>query len=106
MAFSGLHVACGYAGATSLRESGLSLLGKVVWAQTMVSAGATTNSAPAVSDAAGQPIFTVRASADSFVAIGPAPDASQANGPRIFVPAGERVEFYAQPGDKLAWVAA
>lgn len=104
MAFSGLHVTCGYAGSFTNRNTTLSLLGKVVWSQTFASAGTTTNSAPAASDAAGDPMFQVRASADSFVAIGPTPNAS--TGARIFVPAGERVEFYGQPGDRLAWVAA
>jgi hypothetical protein len=103
MAFSGLHVTCGIAGPMSNRSSMLSLMGKVLWSQTLPSAGTTTETAPDPQDR-GNPMFQVRAAADSFVAIAPAPNAT--TGPRIFVPAGERIEFYGEPGDKLAWVAA
>lgn len=104
MAFSGLHVTSAYAGPMSHRFAAMPLLGRPVWSETMASAATTAQAAPAVHDAAGEPIFQVRASADSFVAIGASPNAS--TGARIFVPAGEKVEFYAQPGDRLAWVLA
>ena len=106
MALSGLHITCGYASSSSHRHLGLPLLGKVVWAQTMTEAGITEHAAPSGNDTRGAPMFQVRSSVDAFVSPDPTPDASSANSKRIFVPAGERVEFYAEPGDKLAWVAA
>lgn len=104
MAFSGLHVTCGYAGGSVARHNDMPILGKISWSQTMASADTTTQSAPAVDDTRGDPMFQVIASADSYVAIGAAPNAS--TGARVLVLASERVEFYAEPGDKLAWVAA
>ena len=98
MALTGLHVWCGYAGSPQ------GLLGKGVWSQTMASAGTTTQAAPSATTPQGPPMFQVRASADAFVAIGAAPNAT--TGTRVFVPAGERVEFYAEAGDKLDWIPA
>ena len=104
MAFSGLHVACGYAGAVSARRDGMQILGKLIWSETMASAATTALSAPEVNDLKGDPIFQVRASADSYVAIAATPNAT--SGARLFVPAGDWVEMYAEPGDKLAWITA
>jgi hypothetical protein len=106
MAFTGLHVVCAYTGPESDREDAMSLIGKAVWAQTFAVAGTTTEAAPLPSPTSGAPVFQVRAAIDAFVAAAPIPDASSATSKRFFVPAGERVEFYVQPGDKLAWVAA
>ena len=104
MAFAGLHVTSGYAGSLTRRADTFGVLGRVVWSETLASPATTTNVAPPISDGAGEPMFQVKASADSYVAIGAAPNAT--TGARILVSAGERLEFYAQPGDKLAWIAA
>ena len=104
MAFSGLHVTAGYAGSRGNRSSTLSLIGEVVWSHTFTTAGTTTEVAPPAREGEGDPMFQVIASADSYVAIGPTPNASAS--PRILVPANAVREFYAEAGDKLAWVAA
>lgn len=108
MAFSGLHVAAGYAGAASNRWASVAIIGRTVWSQTMASAGVTTNVAPPTRDVEGDPIFQVSTSIDAFVAIGPNPDAT--NGPRQFIKANSDglggMSLYANPGDKLAWVPA
>lgn len=104
MALSGLHVSAGYAGPASQRYSGAKILGRQMWSQTLASAGTTTNAAPPTRDAEGEPIFQIASSVDAFVSIGPNPDAT--NGTRIFVRANTDWTVYAQPGDKLTWIAA
>jgi hypothetical protein len=52
----------------------------------------------------GQPIFRIYASADSWVSIGTAPDAT--NGTRFLVPATTTYDVFVKPGDFLAWIAA
>jgi hypothetical protein len=100
MALAGLHAACGYAGSSTNRWATLSAVGKTVWSETLASPGTTTNTAPASSDVAGDPVFNIRSSIDAFVPLGPTPNAS--TGPRQFVAANTDYTFYAQPGDKLA----
>jgi len=99
-----MHIACGFAGAVSDRRSGQPLLGKLAWSQTMAIAGTTANAAPASNSAKGDPVFQLRASADSYAALAVAPDAT--SGARIFVPANETVTVYGEPGDKVAWITA
>ena len=70
------------------------LLGRPIWSETLASPATITNAAPPISDGAG----------GFLCCCSPAPNAS--TGTRIFIPAATRVEFYAQPGDKLAWIAA
>lgn len=104
MAFTGLHVVCGYAGAPSQRHLSQPILGEVKWSESPASGVTTTNAALASSDTMGDPIFRIRTSADSWVSIGKSPNAS-AN-PRFLVPASEDYDVFVEPGDKLAWVAA
>lgn len=104
MAFTGLHVVCGYAGAPSQRHRSQAILGEVKWTESPSSGVSTTNVAVAPSDTMGDPIFRIRASADAWVSIGASPNAS-AN-PRLLVPAGEDYDVFVEPGDKLAWLAA
>lgn len=102
MPLSGAHIACGYVNAFG----GAALLGKVIWSQTMGSAGTTMQAAPNPTEVAmGAGVaFEVRATSDIYVAVGVTPDA--ANGPRAFVPANETRNFFCRPGDRLAWIAA
>ena len=106
MAFAGLHVACGYAGAPVNKLSGQALMDKVVWSRTMASpaVAAAGEIAPGRDSNGGDPVFQIRAAADSWAAIGAAPDAT--SGPRHFIPANETVTVYGEPGDKLAWIVA
>lgn len=116
MALSGLHVACCYSGAIGPRDSEMPVIGSPVWSQTMASPATSTQSAgdvgnPITPARAGQAVFRVVASADSWVAIGPSPDASQttsttSNNARHFVPALTLCDFAVQSGDKLAWTTA
>lgn len=76
MALSGVHVTCCYAGNTDSPDQSYPLVGKILFSQTMASAGTTTQSAPVV-DTTGRnnPLFQVYGTADFYVAIGPTPDA-------------------------------
>lgn len=99
MPFSGLHVTCC---TVYTPDPGDGLLpARLKWSQLMATAGTAAKSVPDPS----VHLLRVRASADSYVAIGPAPDAVN-DGARFFVQAYSDYDFYAQPGDKLAWVAA
>jgi hypothetical protein len=104
MAFSGLHVVCGFAGSLFARDKSQAILGKIAWTEAPASGVTTTNAAPDANDGAGQPLFRIRAAADSYVSIGASPN-SAAN-PRFLVAAGTDYDVYVQPGDKLQWVAA
>lgn len=106
MAFSGLHVVCAYAGSRTNQAKVAPTLGRPIWSETMASPATTANAAPAADGAngLGDAVFHLRASADSWVAVGSAPNAS--TGARVLVPAGEFVTMYVQKDDKLAWIAA
>lgn len=106
MALSGMHIACCYVGGPSYAKgesSPIPLVRAPVWSETQSSAGTTTNIAPAHTTL-GSAVFEVRASADSYIAIGANPNAT--SGPRLFVPAGEFRQVFCVSGDKLAWIAA
>lgn len=104
MALSGLHVACGFVGASAGVQA-MPVLTKASWSQTMASAGTTTNVAPDTRLAGqGDPVMDVISSVDAYVAFGTSPDATVS--PRSFVPANTARQFYVASGDKLAWVAA
>ncbi|MBB2794421.1 UNVERIFIED_ORG: hypothetical protein GGD58_003291 [Rhizobium pisi] len=104
MAFSGLHVVCGYAGSQAQRWASQALLGKIAWSEAPATGVTSTNSAPASSDIAADPIFRINAAADSWVSIGPTPNAT--SGTRFLVRAGADYDIYAQQGDKFQWIAA
>lgn len=107
MALAGVHVTCAYAGSRGFANSNLPIIGKAAWAETLTSAGTTTNAAPAPTEQSGQPLFQVTAAADAFVSIGAAPDANGNTKTRYFIKGGQPpVEIAAAAGDKLAWVAA
>lgn len=103
MALVGLHVIQGFAGGSGANASIQSLISNPQWSETLATAGTTTNAAVAGSGT-GRPIFRVRSSEDSFVAVGPTPDAI--DGTRYFVPANTDYDFFANPGDKVAWIVA
>jgi len=106
MALAGLHVVAGYAGNKGFNGSTQALLGRITWSETMAVAGttATGNVAPANDQTNGMPMFRIRAAADSWVAIGAAPNATTGN--RVLVPANTDYDLYATPGDRVAWIAA
>lgn len=104
MAFSGLHIVCGYAGSSISRDTSQPILGRLAWSEAPSSGVTSTNAAPDVRDAEGQPLFRIRASADSWVSIGATPNAT--SGKRILVAAATDVDIFAEPGDRLQWVAA
>jgi hypothetical protein len=97
-------VTAGYVGAYTARGKTLSLPGRAIWSEESALPFTTTQVAPASSDGAGDPVFTVVFPADTVVSIGPVPNAS--TGPRYLCLAGVERTLYAQPGDKLAAVAA
>ncbi|MDR7147133.1 hypothetical protein [Rhizobium sp. BE258] len=103
MALSGAHIVCGYAGSYR-RDKSQAILGKVNWSEAPATGVTTTNGAPGAHDLYGQPMFRLRASADSYFAVGPTPNAT--TGPRVFVPANTDYDVFADAGDKVQWVAA
>lgn len=104
MPLTGTHIACGFAGGSGKRGLTMPVVVKPAWSQTMASAGTTTNAAPSGGQEAGDPIFTVYASAAIYVAIAGTPDAS--SGARLYIAANEEHNIYCDPGDKLAWILA
>ncbi|MGO7319355.1 hypothetical protein ACCS95_06865 [Rhizobium ruizarguesonis] len=103
MALSGLHVVAGYSG-SYLRHRTQALLARPVWSEAPASGVTTANSAPADLDNYGQPLFRIRAAADSFVSVGKVPNAT--SGTRFLVPAGSDYDLFVEFGDKLQWIAA
>lgn len=107
MALSGMHIVC--AGATAAKSNG-PLPCNAAWSETLASAGHTTNRVP--SNFGGLALIRCQASADSFVAAAQTQAGADtaaalaAGGPRYFVPANTTYDFYANPGDYIAWVAA
>lgn len=98
-------VTAGYVGSLTNRALSLAVPGKAIWSEEVALPYTSTNVAPAASDAAGDPAFTVYFPVDTVIAIGPGtPSAS--TGARYFVPAATERTYYAQPGDKLSAVAA
>lgn len=106
MAFTGLHVVCGYAGSIAPQLRPAPTLGRPLWSETLATPSTTSQSSPGVDGAngLGDCIFHILAAEDSYAAIGSAPNAS--TGTRVFCPAREFVTVYVTKGDKLAWVAA
>lgn len=106
MAFTGFHIVFGYA-ANSTSKGPAALIESFVSAETMASAGTSTAVAPAISSGHGRPVAILRASADSFYTVGPTPaDPSNASSPRDLITAGERLELFVRPGDKIRWSLA
>jgi len=103
MPLSGAHVIAGYAG-SSQPDKNQAILGKIAWSESPATGVATTNTAPAVGDALGQPIFRLRSSVDAYFAVGKTPN--PAASPRVFVPANTDYDVFADTGDRAAWVAA
>jgi hypothetical protein len=104
MAFAGLHVVCGYAGSLFARDKSQAILGKIAWTEAPASGVASTNVAPQENSGSGQALFRIRAFADSWVSVGPTPDAT--SGKRFLVPAATDYDVYAEPNDKFQWIAA
>lgn len=106
MAFSGFHVVFGYAGGKGAVED-IPLLSRVVSSETMDTAATTTITAPSTDVGLGDPVAVIRAAADSWFSVGPAPgDPSSASTTRDLVLVGERLERFVKPGDKVRWAAA
>lgn len=108
MAFAGISVEFGYAGARGVKtgvdgRSAQSLF-RLVSSENVTTAGTTTATAPSVTEFGGEPIARIYALSDSWVAFGTTPNAS-AN-PRAFIPAGETRDYVVKAGEKVAWVAA
>ena len=104
MAFKGLHVACGFIGPAYRRDLAQSIIGKVVWSEQPAEGAPSTNVAPSDNGAFGMPMFRITAEVDSFVSIGIVdPDPAVA---ALLVQAGHSVDIYAEPGSRLAWMAA
>lgn len=103
MAFAGLHIVQGYAGGAGANSSIQALISNPQWSETLATAGTTTNAAVA-GGGTGRPIFRLRSAADAYVAVGPSPDAT--TGTRYAIPADTDYDVFANPGDKVAWIAA
>lgn len=103
MAFTGIHVTCGYASNMSIGT--VPMLSDIEWSETLsASGGATTSVVPKQDGARGILVASVIASVDIFVAVGAAPDANAS--PRVFVPAGTVRDITVKPGWKVAAIPA
>lgn len=105
MATPAFHVACAYVGSPTGKSKDRALITPPVWSEHALAASTTsTNAVPAGIDEKGDPVFQMVAAADSYVSIGPSPNAGQS--PRLLLKANEVTTVYCKPGDKVAWVAA
>lgn len=104
MALPAFTVTCAYAGSSSSREKSQALIGRLVWQEAPSTGVASTNAAPSPSDGQGQAIFRVRASADSWLSYGAAPNSN--GSVRVAIPANTDVDVYPEPNDKFMWQAA
>lgn len=115
MAFTGLHIVCGFVGI----KGSVGLEADAAWSETLSAPGRTTlaayaPAAPAQHYDAAPLAFQVSAAADSFVAKGTAaalPDATQAlgrtpNTARELVRGGETKTIFCNVGEFLSWTAA
>ncbi|QIG76875.1 hypothetical protein EVC30_046 [Rhizobium phage RHph_Y1_11] len=102
-ALAGVHVLCAFTGPQQARDKGQAIIGKFAWSEQPASNVATTNKAPKINQSSGQAIFRVRSTLNCFVSIGKTPNAS--TGIRAYVEANKDYDFYAEPDDKLAWLA-
>ena len=103
MALTGIHVVCGFAGIDGFENSVPEIIKDAVWSESPASGVTSTNAAPNAG-ISGNAVFRVDVSADSYVSVGPTPNASQS--PRHFVRAGAPHDIGVKPGDKFQWVAA
>jgi hypothetical protein len=104
MAFPAFTVTAAYAGSLVARDKSQSILGKLVWQEAPLTGVASTNVAPPISDGAGQAVFRVRATADSWLSYGRNPNSA---GPvRVPIPANTDVDVYPDAGDAFMWQAA
>lgn len=109
MAFSGCIVSCHFASGFGYGDSPMPILGAPVWSEAPSTGATSTNAAPNggpnVLSGDGQPVFRIHVSADSYVAIGTAPDETAS--PRMLILATAcPYDVFANPGDKFSWVAA
>lgn len=105
MATPAFFVACAYVGSPTGKAKDRSLISAPVWSESALAASTTSaNAAPSGIDERGDPVFQMVATVDTYVAIGPTPNAGQS--PRLLLKANEVTTVYCKPGDKVAWVAA
>ena len=107
MAFptTGVHVAFGYAGDTSQGDGGVAIRASTTSSQTLTNAGTTTKSAPQKRGDE-NPLVSIVAFSDGWYAIGSSPDASPSSDARDPLRAGESIDRYCKPDDKVAWLVA
>lgn len=103
MALSGIHVVCAFAGIDGFENSIPEIIKEAQWSESPASGVTSTSSAPNTGVAGGA-VFRIDVSADSYVSVGPVPNASAS--PRHFVRAGSPYDIGVKPGDKFQWVAA
>ena len=99
MAFAGLHVVSGYKGGIGFRYNPTVDSFNPVASQSVSSATLSTIVGPDFSPEFGQGYFRVYAAADSWVAVGTAPD--QTADPRVLVKATTVTDIAVKPGDKI-----
>ncbi|MGV2099061.1 hypothetical protein [Rhizobium sp. 21-4511-3d] len=104
MAFSGIHVVCGFAGIDGYETTIPAIIKNAAWSESPASGVTSTNAAPQVGPD-GAPIFRINVSADSYVSIGPSPNSGSS--PRHLLLASQGTyDIGVKPGDKIQWVAA
>lgn len=108
MAFSGVHAICCYAGGIGLSSppshpTVMPVIHKPVWSEAPATGVTSTNIAPQASGNA-PPMMRFYASADSWVSVGPTPNAT--SGIRFYLQAGVDYDVFVAASDKFQWIAA
>ena len=104
MATPAFHVACAYVGSPTGKAKDRSLISAPVWSAHALAPSTASPAVPSGIDERGDPVFQMVATVDTYVAIGPTPNANQS--PRLLLKANDVTTVYCKPGDKVAYVAA
>lgn len=108
MAFPTLQVVCGFGEASGYRNDNspkLLNLGSSTWWSEAPSTGVVSSNQAVKGDTQAQPVFSVLATTDCYLSVGPVPDSTNA-AKRIPIQAGVLKEIFVKVGDRFMWQAA
>lgn len=95
MAFSGVHITCGFTGFVSDKFP-QQRLGTAVWFETTAGPGTTAHASPYEDELACEPVFSIYSTADIYFAIGTNPEAT--NGTRRVLQANTPMDIFCDRG--------
>lgn len=105
---SGVFITCGYGAGQGFDGELLPLLGDAVWSQQMAVGGTATLPTPSKSHSRGNPIISISTArgTEIYFAIDLPEKVDVSVNPRRYLGFGEDADFFAEPGQKIAWTLA